>query len=359
MKIPVRNLWLLQLFASHLYRHSGDEFAGAERLPEDIPELVAGMLAEEVMTRLHSGLSVGFVRTSEDVRRVRGRIDLLGTTRHRLLERGKVRCQFDDIVTDTPGNRLVRAGLQRADALLPDNPLFRSLVLQLQAAGVTGPLPNPDVARSLRRQRLLAQDLRMLTLAELLLSLSIPDQSDDEFAMVSPDDSDGYLRKLFEHAAYGFYEHSLGRRGWQVDHGKRLNWDAQNGTERIHEIFPGMQTDVILRAPAPGATGVRRKIVIDTKFNRVVVAGFHREETLRSGYVFQIYAYLMSQHGKDEEHRRAEGLLLHPVVDGHVDEEITIQGHRIRFATVDLRESAMTIAKQLSDAVSERNSSET
>lgn len=357
MKIPVRNLWLLQLFASHLYRHAGDDFAGVEKLPEEIPELVAGMLAEEVTTRLHSGLSVGFVRTSEDLRRVRGRIDVLSTTRHRLLERGKVRCRFDDIVADTPGNRLVRAGLQRADALLPGNPLFRSLVLQLQGAGVTGPPPHPDISRSLRRQRLLARDHRMLTLAELLLSLSIPDQSGDEFAMVSPDDSDKYLRKLFEHAAHGFYEHSLGRRGWQVDHGKRLNWDIEDSTEGIHEILPGMQTDLILRGPLTGSTGVRRKVVIDTKFNRVVVAGFHRDETLRSGYIFQIYAYLMSQHEKGEEHRRAEGLLLHPVVDGHVDEEVTIQGHRIRFSTVDLRASAVIIARQLSDAVSERNSS--
>ncbi len=197
----------------------------------------------------------------------------------------------------------------------------------------------------------------MLTLAELLLSLSIPDQSGHDFAMVGPDDSDNYLRKLFEHAAHGFYEHSLGRRGWQVDHGKRLNWDIEDSTEGIHEILPGMQTDVILRGPLTGSNGVRRKVVIDTKFNRVVVAGLHRDETLRSGYIFQIYAYLMSQHGKGEEHRRAEGLLLHPVVDGHVDEEVTIQGHRIRFSTVDLRASAMTIARQLSDAVSERNSS--
>lgn len=355
MKIPVRNLWLLQLFASHLYREAGDEFAGIEQLPEEIPELVATMLAAEVTSRLHSSLSVGFVRTSADVRRVRGRIDLLGTSRHQLLQRGKVRCRYDDIVTDTPGNRLVRAGLQRAEALLPLNPVYRSLVLQLQGAGVTGPSPRPSVSRSLRRQRLLAQDHRMLTLAELLLSLSIPDQSNSEFTMVSPDDSDRYLRKLFEHAVYGFYAHSLRVKGWQVEHGKRLNWEMQDSSERIHEILPGMQTDVILRAPLTGTTGVRRRLVIDTKFNRIVVPGFYRDETLRSGYVFQVYAYLMSQHGSGDEHRRAEGLLLHPVVDGHVDEEVTIQGHRIRFTTVDLRASATAIAQQLSNAVSERS----
>lgn len=355
MKVPVRNLWLLQLFASHLYSHSGQEFAGIEELPEQIPELIAGMLAEEVTSRLHSGLSVGFVRTSEDVRRVRGRIDLLGTARHRLLDRGMVRCRFDDIVADTEGNRLVRTALERAATLIPDDPLFRSLVLQFQAAGVTGPPPSAGVARVLRRQRLLAQDHRMITLAELLLSLSIPDQSDDQFVMVRPDDSDRYLQTLFEHAVHGYYKHFLGRKGWQVDHGTWLNWDIRNESEGVREILPAMKTDVILRAPLADMSGVRRRVVIDTKFNQIVVAGFYREETLRSGYIYQLYAYLMSQHALGEEYRHAEGLLLHPVVDGTVDEEVTIQDHRIRFTTVDLRAPAISIARQLVGAISERN----
>jgi len=38
-----------------------------------------------------------------------------------------------------------------------------------------------------------------------------------------------------------------------------------------------------------------RRIVIDTKFNAVLTPGWHREKTLRSGYIYQIYAYLRSQ----------------------------------------------------------------
>ncbi|MGH7021975.1 MAG: hypothetical protein ACREEB_00130 [Caulobacteraceae bacterium] len=49
-----------------------------------------------------------------------------------------------------------------------------------------------------------------------------------------------------------------------------------------------------------------------------------------------MYAYLRSQCGKDALADRAEGLLLHLAVDAEVDEAVTIQGHRIRFATVDL-----------------------
>ena len=44
--------------------------------------------------------------------RVRGRIDLLNTEKHQLLERGKVACQFDELTINTARNRFVRAALE-------------------------------------------------------------------------------------------------------------------------------------------------------------------------------------------------------------------------------------------------------
>ncbi|NMM88235.1 hypothetical protein B2J88_28440 [Rhodococcus sp. SRB_17] len=352
MKVPVRNLWLLQLFASDLYRHHGNEFAGAEELAEDLPQLVAQMLADEVETRLHTGLSVGFTRTVSNLHRVRGRIDVLDTARHRLLERGLVRCRYDTLITDTAANRLVRSALRTAAVLIPSRPRYRSLALQLEAAGVTGPAPRLDIVPSLRRQRLLARDHRMLSLAELLLRMSIPDPGQDEFVTVAPDDSDHYLRKLFEHAAYGFFCHTLAHQGWSVKHGARLQWSIDRISEGMHPVLPGMFTDITLREPLRLGESARRRIVIDTKFTAITHAGYRRTTTLNSGYLYQIYAYLMSQHYASDEDCQAEGLMLHPVVDGHFDEELVIQGHRIRFATVDLRASGSTITRHLTQAIS-------
>ncbi|SQI29896.1 5-methylcytosine-specific restriction enzyme subunit McrC [Rhodococcus coprophilus] len=359
MKIPIRNLWLLQLFASDLYRHHGHEFAGAERIADNLPQLVAQMLADEVETRLHMGLSVGFTRTVSDLHRVRGRIDVLGTTRHRLLERGLVRCRYDTLVTDTVANRLVRSALRAAATSLPHHPRFRSLALQLEVAGVTGPAPRPDIVPSLRRQRLLARDHRMLSLAELLLTMSIPDPGQDKFVTVAPEDSDRYLRRLFERAVYGFYHHTLGSRGWSVEPGTRLSWSIDRISEGMQAVLPGMYTDITLRAPLRPGESIRRRIVVDTKFTAITQAGYHRPTTLNSGHLYQIYAYLMSQQERSDDHRHAEGLMLHPVVDGHFDEDMVIQTHRIRFATVDLRASGETIAAHLIRATSRGSHSET
>ena len=76
--------------------------------------------------------------------------------------------------------------------------------------------------------------------------------------------------------------------------------------------------------------------------------GWYREETLRSGYVYQIYAYLRSQVGRgDSLADYASRLLLHPSVGEAVDEMVVIQGHGIRFATVDLTASAAEIRSKL------------
>ena len=104
-----------------------------------------------------------------------------------------------------------------------------------------------------------------------------------------------------------------------------------------------MRTDIIL-----DHYGEERRIIIDTKFTSILTRGWYREETLRSGYIYQMYAYLRSQEGNgDPLSADAAGLLLHPALDAMVDESVVIQGHEIRFATVDLRAETGEIRRQL------------
>ncbi|MBB2988518.1 5-methylcytosine restriction system specificity protein McrC [Terracoccus luteus] len=351
LHIPIRNVWLLQLYASSLYRAHGADLVAAERDPEELPDLVARILAEEVTVRLHTGLSVGFRQATRDVTRVRGRINILTTERHQLLSRGQINCTFDEIVTDTPANRLAKAALERAAALVQSQPRYRSLALQMGAAGVRGPCPPLGTASAMQRERLLGRDRRMIAAAELLLTLTIPTTESGNQMLPLPFLGDHYLRKLFEHAAYGFYGHRLGSQGWDVQHGKRLSWDISRQSSGMAAVLPGMTLDIRLRHSDPSGAGPRQ-IVIDTKFTSVTKANQFGQETLSSGHVYQIYAYLMSQDGS-EAGTKSEGLMLHPVVDGNLDEEVVIQGHRIRFATVDLAAAPDEMAQQFLKAVNE------
>ena len=111
-RVPVRNLWLLMLYASDLFRDLEKAKVTVEDNPDDIPDLVAEILCRQVERRIQRNLSYGYQSREAVLGRVRGRIDLLTTERHRLLDRGKIACRFDELSVDTARNRFVRAALE-------------------------------------------------------------------------------------------------------------------------------------------------------------------------------------------------------------------------------------------------------
>jgi 5-methylcytosine-specific restriction enzyme subunit McrC len=117
-------------------------------------------------------------------------------------------------------------------------------------------------------------------------------------------------------------------------------------------LLPGMQIDIALQAPPVGGAPTRR-IVIDTKFTSITKLGQYGQATLASEYVYQIYAYLMSQDTVNPDNK-TEGLMLHPSMGEHIDEEVVIQGHRIRFATVDLASPSCDFAEEFLSTITPR-----
>ena len=59
-RIPVRNLWLLMLYASDLFRMRGTGDVGLEENPDELPDLVAEILARAVEVRQRHRLSLGY-----------------------------------------------------------------------------------------------------------------------------------------------------------------------------------------------------------------------------------------------------------------------------------------------------------
>ena len=349
-RIPVRNLWVLMLYASDLFRMRGRDDLACEDNPDELPNLVAEILTHAVEKRQRRQLSLGYRRRNAVINRVRGRIDVLTTARRQLLSRGRVACRFDELTIDTPRNRFVRAALGKISRLATEGEIAhqcRKLASEFKTMGVGGLPPFPAEMRSDHFGRHDADDRFMVAAAQLAFELALPTEEFGTNVLPLPDREEGWVRRLFERAIGGFYEVTLNRQGWRVTTGKKFDWQIERRTPKVDSILPTMRTDIVL-----DHNDSRRRIVIDTKFTSILTSGWYRDETLRSGYIFQIYAYLRSQAGRgDSIADRAEGLLLHPSVGEMVDETAVIQGHPIRFATVDLAASSATIRQQLLNVV--------
>ena len=345
-RIPVRNLWLLMLYASDLFRQLDRGKIAVEENPDDIPDLVAEILARLVERRLMRNLSFGYQSKRAVLNRVRGRIDLLNTERHQLLARGMVACRFEDLTVNTPRNRFVRTALDAIAKIVGRSDLAhrcRALAGSLKRMGVTGEKPSRFEVSADRFGRHDADDQQMVAAAHLAFDLALPTETTGTKLLALPDREITWVRHLYEKAVAGFYDVVLSGSGWRIDAGKAIGWLIEHKTPGIDKILPSMRTDVVLDHRGSG-----QRIVIDTKFTSIVTRGWYREESLRSGYVYQIYAYLRSQEGKgDPLSAHASGLLLHPSIHAMVDEAVVIQGHEIRFATVDLGATACEIRKQL------------
>ena len=346
-RIPVRNIWLLMLYASDLFRNlDSNRRTGIEDNPDDIPDLIAEILAYEVERRLAREMNHGWRTCRTDLTRVRGRIDLLRTETRQLLERGKVACRFDELTIDTPRNRLVRAALAKLSVIAQRLDLARrcrSLAARLDRLGVTGGKPARTEASVDTFGRFDANDRLMVAAARLAFDLTLPNEGQGTTELTSPYREITWLRRLFEKAVAGFYAVVLSSSGWRVNHGKTIHWPQYNPTPGIGSILPSMKTDIVLEHP-----GLGRRIVVDTKFTAVLTPGQYGGESLRSEYIYQIYAYLRSQErDNDPLSASTSGLLLHPSVGEMVDESVVIQGHPIRFATVDLAGLASKIRCQL------------
>ena len=355
-RIPVRNIWLLMLYASDLYRElPEDRRVATENAPDDLPNLVAEILTHAVERRMRRNLSFGFRRRRADLNRVRGRIDLLRTERRQLLKRGRVACSFDELTVDTPRNRYVKAALDLLTGIVSNQDLAhrcRTASASMERAGVTG-----DISLERRRPRvsisclgrLDADDRQMLAAARLAFDLTLPTEDIGTSHLASPDRDEVWARRLFERAVGGFYSVVLSHQDWRVSTGKWIGWPIEEASSGIKPVLPSMQTDIILERRASGASPYgRSRIVMDTKFTSIIKSGQFGKQRLSSGYIYQMYAYFMSQERSDDPlSRNSTGVLLHPAIDYDFDESAMIQGHEIRFATVDLAADTQTIRRQL------------
>ena len=355
-RIPVRNIWLLMLYASDLYRELPPvRSVAVEDAPDDIPNLVAELLTHAVERRLRRNLTIGYQRREADLNRVRGRINLLRTERRQLLQRGRVACIFDELTVDTPRNRFVRAALLELAKVVQKPELARScrvLAASMERAGIkTLPTETHRGHREFplgRLGRLDAADRQMLAAARLAFDLALPTEDAGMAHFAIPDREERWARKLFEAAVGGFYNVVLPRNVWNVRTGSKMRWPYGAHTLGIPELLPSMQTDIVLERECLNGPSKGQRIVIDTKFTSIVSKGRYGNQSLKSDHIYQLYSYLRSQENTgDPMSYRSAGVLLYPAIDTCIDEAAVIQGHEVRFATVNLADDGQTIRRQL------------
>lgn len=341
--VPMRSVWLLQLYASEAYRRGVITDAAVDAADAELPVLLTTMLCEAVERRLTRELSVGFSRRAATLHRVRGKIDVYATQRHRLLDKGQIRCEFNELTSDHPVNRYLLRVLHYAENLIqPLNQAVaarcRRLARSFEAAGVPFVSSTPEPTG-----RLSPSDVHPTAVASLLLNLFVPRSGFGPHAFARASVNETYLRALFERALLGIYRYHLTPLGWTVHGAKYLSWPLNSPTTAQ---LPRMLTDIMLTAPDGS------EVIVDAKF--AAMATNNRTNTgytLKSGHLYQIQSYVLAHAAA-----LAEGGDIRPVAGAMVyaalgtpestfnqHQQFRIHGHDFTFAALDLTGRASAI----------------
>lgn len=331
--IPIRNLWLLLVYASGLAEFESQCDAGTDDDIE-LADILGRLLARLVERRLRTNLSRGYQRREAVIPRVRGRVDWLETLSHQHLQRGRLACRFEELSFDTPRNRLVRCALIAIAGRVRDRVVAakcRRLGDDLGRLGIAASRPTRQEMSADTIGSHQSEDRFMISAAKLVFEMLLPNEASGDMKLSRLKRDEITLRKIFEKAVAGFYRHELRPAdGWRVQVQRYQGWQLGPSSSGDIALLPGMVPDIILEREK------KRRIVVDTKFTNILTRGVALGEKFKSANIYQIYAYLRSQAGRGPIYDEAKGVLLYPALDDDVDETFNIQGHRVRFVTVDL-----------------------
>lgn len=346
-RIPVRNLWLLMLYASELFAQDRSlQSAGTEDTGEDLPDLVAEVLVTAAEHRLHRPLSRRHVPQAQDLTRVRGRIDHLRTRTRSLLMQGEVACRFDDLSVDHQVNRVVHTGLLTASRVA-HRPELRERAaaaarLMVWSGVATTPVGAVE-ASSVVLGRNDDAERRVVSAAQLLLQMAVFTEDAGLLRGTAPERDIGRWRRLYEAAVRGFYGVVLRGDPWTAEATQRSHrWPLEDSTPGMAALMPAMETDVLLRAPG-------RVRIVETKFTSpTAVHSQFGGVTFKRDHLFQLHAYLTTlPEAVRGDGTQVDGVLLYPQVGAPIDESARVGDHRLRVMTVNLAGSGREIREGL------------
>ena len=313
-----------------------EEFGG-------LVDLFAKVLNDGVARLVSRGLDRDYLTAYQDIRGLKGKLDLATTVQRNLLLNGKTHCAFDELSYDVPQNRILKATLHSltlVSALNPDEKrrtehLYRKLDAVSHVRLTASLFRTVRIHRNNRFYSLLLHLCRIihenLLVNEEEGTAQFRDFREDEHQM-------GLVFQLFVKT---FCERET---DYRVS-APRINWFGTEGSETDLRHLSGMQTDIVLRSP-------ERAIIVDTKFYKDPLDTQFNGKRVRSAHLYQIFAYVTNLAATTPSHDpEPEGMLLYAAVDGNFDYRFELVRRRIRACSIDLSQEWREIETDLRELV--------
>ncbi|WP_442545184.1 5-methylcytosine-specific restriction endonuclease system specificity protein McrC [Arthrobacter sp. KN11-1C] len=338
--IAIRNVYVMMAYAFRAIRSDGSDRIAAETF-DHLHDLLAEILVRGVGAQVKRGLHRDYLRRSDDLATVRGRIDVARTVATRSKVRGRLVCEFDEYEPDTPYNQALKSVMvlliRHGEVSTPRRDALRRLLPYLDA--VTLVPPTSIRWGGLTYHRANYSYRLLLGVCELVVRGLLPTQAAGAAKLASWV-SDDAMSSLYERFLRGYY---AAHHPEFSPAASNVAWDFDEARALGAEQLPAMRTDVTLRRG-------RRTLIIDAKYySRSVQVGMWGKATIHSANLYQVLTYV--KNADVNRDGSVSGLLLYARTDApkQPDLDVMIQGNRIGARTLDLDQPWVDLRAQLED----------
>jgi len=343
MSIPIQNIYYMLSYAWNQLDLA--ERADVESIESsELVDLFAHVLLEGTSHLLRRGLDAAYQTYSREIPGVRGQIDFNTSLRKMLFEQGRAQCRLDERTPDVLHNQLLKSTLIHLGRLGSlDKDLRDKTRQQVRHFGGVSELSrlNSGLFRRVQLHRNNRIYRHLLHICELVARNLLVNEETGEVWFRDVVRDDGKMPYLFEKFVRNFYSRELPKFRVRAE---KIAWNASPSDEFAKKLLPEMRTDTTLR-------GDGRVIIIDTKFSKNTLQKGPFGESVKSGDLYQIFAYLKNFEAPKDFKGAPEGMLLYPVIDEEYRLEYQMGDHRVRVCTLNLARPWREVREELLELV--------
>lgn len=342
--ILIKNIYYMLSYAFTPLTQGGYENVEKEEF-ENIHNLFAAILAKGIGRQLKQGLYREYVERTESLVTLRGKIDLNGTVKNKLIRQKVISCEFDELSENNLLNQIIKTTvmlLLRQKNVSSDHK--SDLKKEMLFFSNVDDIDPTTIQWSRVRFQRNNNTYRMLTgICQLVLEGMLLTTDSGEYRLatfIKPE----LMSKLYEKFILEYYN----QKHKELDaSASRIPWGLDDG---IDSMLPVMQTDITL-------TKGEKTLIIDAKYYSSTLQQHYDRMTIYSNNLYQIFTYVKNKEIelKDKPHDPIAGMLLYAKTDEETypDNDYKMSGNEIGVHTLDLNMEFSGIREQL-DGIAEK-----
>ena len=280
----VRRALIRMLAVAHGLRVADGELAALDTQRRDLLEILIGLFTNRLLAAVRRGLPRRYIGQEDDLRLLRGRLNVIRQVTHLAARPDLIACRFDELSEDTPLNRVLKAAVSRLARVVRTAANARRLAELAARFELVGDTPDP-LREPVRLDRTNTAFHDLHRLARLFLERDWQSTTGGEatgFTLLFP------MHELFEKFIGQCLKRAFGSGRVRLqDRRYSALIDVVDGERKpLFQLKP----DAVIETPS-GATG--SPIVLDTKWKRLTPDKPRCERTLgvEQSDVYQMLAY--------------------------------------------------------------------